>query len=451
MNKSLFWGITLLFNMQYSGLCQSAEVEDTNSEAETKITMNGYVRGSSYFGGEIYDFTNIFSEVRFNAEARFDKASLKADLRMRTGSSFEDRFNGIDIKELYASVQNDRVQISIGNQIIDWGRTDGYNPTNYLTPKNYFFLTDDMDDQLISIFMARLKYSMNSAIDLDLVFTPVYQPSLYRFDLIPIGQNIQFTEFAQPSLHFKNMSFAARLNADYPFAGFALSYFNGYDTFHGFDNSEILFDKTNGSMTILNEPKPYQKQAIGIDFAIPTPYLIFRGEAAFNLPSHKETGMYIPKDDVHYVLGLEKEMLGFRWILQYIGKYLPNFDSLSPPDALKYDLTNPLEQLNFAMDMTVFEMTTFNRKLFGQQYEFGHAVSLYLSRSFAFEVITTEIAGMYDFQTEEWMVRPKVTWQVNDRVRIGLGGCYLDGPEKSLFDYSKGIMNGLFGDFRVYF
>jgi len=447
----MFFWIALFLKMQFPGFCQSTEFIDTNALTETKIKLNGYVRGASYFGGEIYEFTNIFSEVRFNAEARFDQGNLKADVRMRTGSEFEERFNDFEIKELYGSFQNERAHLSIGNQIIEWGRTDGYNPTNYLSPKNYFFLTDDMDDQLLSNFMVRLKYSINPAIDLDFILSPVYRPSQYRFDLIQIGQNIQFAEFAQPSLQFKNMGFACRLNADYPIAGFSISYFNGYSTFHGFNNKETLFEPANGALSILNEPKPFRKQAIGIDFAIPTSFMIIRGETAYNLPTDKEKGMYIPNEDIYYVMGVEKEIMGFRWILQYIGRFIPHFESLSAPNALHYDMNNPIEQIKFVLDMTDYEMSAFNRKLFGQQYEFGHAVSLFISKSFAFDLVKAELAGMYDFQTEEWMLRPKVSWQINDRIRIGIGGCYLNGPEKSLFNYSSGIMNGLSVDFRVYF
>lgn len=421
-----------------------------NADHQTdKILFGGYVRGSAYFGGSTYDFADLISELKLNADAKFGKASMKTDIRVRTGMTFDEKKNEIEVKELFGSFQTGPVKLSVGNQIVEWGRADGYNPTNNLTPKNYFFLSSDMDDQLLSNFMTRLKIAMGANIDADLVLVPFYRPSAYRYDLIPIGQNIQFLPFEHPGFEFKNMGFAGRLNFDFPDIGFSFSYFNGYSHFYGFDNEEITFDPA-GSLAIINLPKPYRKQAPGLDFAIPTALVIIRGETAYNLVQ-EEKGIFVPKNDLSYVIGLEKELGGFHFIFQYLGKFIPDFETYEAPDPMNYDLTNPLDQLRFGRDMAEFEMGLFNRKIFGQQNEFGHAISGFVSKSFAFDEVTTELAGMYDFRTEEWMIRPKVVWKPLDQVSIGLGGTYLKGPEKSLFDYSEGIMTGFFADFRVYF
>lgn len=446
--------MTLIFMMLLllsakTGFGQNDQSTENYQEGSPGVVFSGFVRAASFFGGSGYDIAELFSEFKLNTETTFKHASFKSDIRLRSGSSFGEKNNELEIKSLYASIQNEVLHLTIGNQIVDWGRADGYNPTNNLTPKNYFFLTSDPNDQQLSNFMAKLKYIPGEFIDLELIMIPLYKPSVYRYDLIPVGQNVEFSDIKLPEPGFSSAGYAGRVNFEYPFAGISVSYFNGYSCFYGFDYREIRFDPT-GSITIYNEPKPYRKQAIGLDFAIPASFMIIRGEAALDLVDD-QPGIFVPDDALNYVAGIEKEMFKITLILQYIGKYNFDFEALIVPDPSTYDLANPLDQVRFAKDMSGYEMTLFNRKLFGQQFESGHAVSAYLRRPFAHDAVNAELAGMYDIRTEEWMIRPKLSWKINDQISVALGGIYLTGPEKSLFHYSKSILNGFFGDFRVSF
>ena len=62
----------------------------------------------------------------------------------------------LQLKEAYAGYSGEKMDVLFGNQIVNWGRTDGFNPTNCITPSDYFFLTAEPDDQKLSNFMLHL-------------------------------------------------------------------------------------------------------------------------------------------------------------------------------------------------------------------------------------------------------------------------------------------------------
>ena len=49
------------------------------------------------------------------------------------------------------------------------------------------------------------------------------------------------------------------------------------------------------------------------------------------------------------------------------------------------------------------------------------------------------------------MIRPKVKWRITDALTASLGGSYMSGPEKSIFDYSAPVLSGVFAELKASF
>jgi hypothetical protein len=150
--------------------------------------------------------------------------------------------------------------------------------------------------------------------------------------------------------------------------------------------------------------------------------------------------MYIPNPDISYVAGLEHNFWGIVTILQYVGKYTLDFTPLEEVP----ENSNP-------NDIIMYELTSFNRKIFYQQEKTNHALTLSLSKSFAHETMGVEIMGYYNITSEEWFIRPKYTWHMTDHLETAAGGMYYAGPDKSLFSYAADVMNGVFIELKVSF
>ena len=439
-----FWTI----HLSAQSLFESA-IDSTTSlnEQSTKLSMNGYARGSVYGGGETYDLASTFAEIAFQTQLQKGRTFLKSDIRFRKGVFFGENNQLIQLKELYAGYRGEQLDVLLGNQIISWGRMDGFNPTNNITPNDYFFLSAESDDQKESNFMLRLKYRFVPSVELELIGIPFYMPSNYRYDLFDMGKNVKFVNEILPTKELKNGTLAACLNFELPVAGWSLSYFRGYDPYHGFDVQSV--DWSTGAPFITNISKTYRKTTLGTDVAIPLDKFIFRGEAAYNITKNPDSNMYIPLSDASYVAGIESNFAGFTVIGQYIGKFTPDFSPLVLP--VLSDPMNPLAQMQYANALIDYENRLFNRRIFNQQEKTNHAASLTVSKSFGYDAWNAECTVFYNFTSDEWLVRPKLIWKINDSLSAAVGGIYMSGGVKTLFGYSSTVMNGGFLELKASF
>jgi len=262
-----------------------------------------------------------------------------------------------------------------------------------------------------------------------------------------MGENVSFTEAILPDRTFKNASLAVKLNAELPGIGFSASWFHGYDPFYGFDLKSVDF--TTGSPVITYIPSFYQKNTLGLDFTLPIGTWIVRGEGAVNLTDNKEQKMFIPKSNLGYVVAIEHNIGGVLAIVQYIGKYTLDFTELTEP--VLTDPMNMLAQLYYANEMIQYESASINRKIFLQQEEINHAVSLTLSKDFAYETLNTELTGYYNFTSEEYLIRPKISWKIGSSLTATAGYSFMKGKDKTVFNYAAPIMNGAFLEFKANF
>ena len=421
---------------------------DTLPEAYlNKPLLNGYVRGVFYGGAGDYDYSNIFGEAALRAGFRRSNFLMGAEARVREGVFYDERKTELELREAWAGYTSRYVDVVLGNQIVKWGRTDGFNPTDNITPVDYFLLTEEPEDQRLSNLMlqARIRPFINTS--LTLIAIPVYKPSVYRFELFDMGGGYaRFLPAIQPDITFSNSPWAAKFDAAMRGIDFSVSYFNGYSTNYGFTLDSISIFP---NISIDYRPSYYRKQAIGIDFALPVAGNIIRGEAAFNIPEDSETSMHIPNRDVSYVAGIERSLLGTTTILQYIGKYTINHTPLEEPVIL--NPLNPLELLQYVMNMINYNSEQFNRQVFYQQEKTNHAVSLSFVRSFFWETLSAEATGYYNVTSEEYMARLALHWSINDNLKLSAGGAGMWGPNETIFDYAGKVMNGAFCSLKAHF
>jgi hypothetical protein len=59
--------------------------------------------------------------------------------------------------------------------------------------------------------------------------------------------------------------------------------------------------------------------------------------------------------------------------------------------------------------------------------------------------------GYYNITSEEWLIRPKLSWKINDHLETSFGGFYSTGPDRSLYDYASDVLNGAFVELKASF
>jgi len=409
-------------------------------------SVNGFVRGLAAGFSEQSDLSALYGEVVLKTEIGNQQTFMKGDVRFREGLFFGERKTVIELKEAYVGYQGSIIDCYLGNQIVTWGRTDGFNPTGNLHPTDFFFLSDDPDDQKLGNFMLRTNIRPFNEGELALVYIPCFKPSIYRYELFDLGEGISFADAQLPATTLQNGTLAARFNVEWPAIGFSVSYFNGYDPFYGFNMQSFTITT---APVIVYQPAFYRKQTFGADFALPLGSVILRGEGAYNLTTNYETAMQIPNPDISGVAGIEVNMIGIKAIVQYIGKY--TFDFTSQVLPVLSDPLDPVEVFVYANAMATYEAELFNRKMVHQQKAQNHAVFLSLSRSFAYDLFSLRVSGYYDITSEEYMVRPELRWKLTDALSLSVSGNWMDGPEKSVFSYTGKVLGGVTMGLTVYF
>jgi hypothetical protein len=447
--KRLFFLLPFLFysgSIFSQGLFETASQSTTNTN-EQVFQLNGFVRGSVFGAGDIYDFTNAFGEVSLQTHLKKDKFVMNADIRFRSGYNFNQPVSEFEIKEAYAGINTNSFDLFLGEQIVSWGRTDGFNPTNNITPNNYFFFSANPNDQKIPNFMMKADIRFSPQVDWEIIAIPIFRPSMYRYDLFDMGENVLFADAILPDKTLKNGTWATKLNIELSGIGFSASWFRGYDPFYGFDLKSVDF-KT-GIPVVTNVPSFYMKNALGIDVELPLGTWILRGEGAYNLTENSDNEMYIPNDDLNYVAAIEHDFGGFLTIIQYVGTYTFDFSELTVP--VLSDPANMMAQLQYANEMINYESASFNKKIFHQQEKMNHAVSIVISKDFAYETINTELTGYYNFTSKECLIRPKLSCKIGSALTATAGYSFMKGPDKSIFSYAAPIMNGAFIELKASF
>ncbi|MBK8491547.1 MAG: hypothetical protein IPL49_11865 [Saprospirales bacterium] len=162
-----------------------------------------------------------------------------------------------------------------------------------------------------------------------------------------------------------------------------------------------------------------------------------------------DTLMYVPNPGLSYVLGLERNIWDITVLAQYVGQYTHQFKEITEPL-----LENPLDPtilFTYIQDRIDYESTLFNRKVFQQQERGNHALFLSLSRAFAHEDLRAELSGYYNITSEEFFVRPRLVWKITDALSASAGAHIMGGPDQSIYDLSKGVLNGAFAELKVTF
>jgi len=421
--------------------------------------INGYTRGTLYLGEKDMsgsaDLKSGYGELGLKISGQLtDNSNFYSEVRFRSGYEYNDFLAETDIREAYATIYPGNFEFRLGKQIIKWGRADGFNPTNNLTPKNFFVRSPAIDDMDIGNFLLSGKYNISPKLRIEGLWVPKYKYSVYRFDLFRMPDYVNFYESSLPDNNLKNSSYATRFEFLFDRFDGSLSWFSGFDPMPGIQPGTLPIPPFETFQLDLYS-RAYRQNTLGADLAFAAGALNIRAEAGYRMIDKDDRdALYAPDDDFRLVLGLDRSFGNARFLVQYMGQYVFDYQSMpvlgGMPDIDPAMLTNPavLAQLGGAL---ANEISGFNRIIHGQTEEFSHSLLVRPSYSMLYETLELELAGIVNISTEEWNIVPKLTYSFNDNIKISLGGQYFDGPEHMAYDLIAPVFNGMFAELRYSF
>lgn len=452
MKKLKYLTVLCLFcTLSAQGLFEEAvESDEKDSEQEKLFEIGGYIRGA-YFGGKIPD------EMKPETKSAYGDACLKlsagkstlgkafAEMRLSTGYESDSTFSRFELREAYGSLFAGPFDFYIGKQIIAWGRADAYNPTNIITPQRFYVRSANEDDRRLGNFLIRSQITINP-LRFELLWIPVYTANELPINtgmisqfitspLFPVSVNNIIEDY--PGASFKKSGFAAKVNLELASVDGSVSYFNGYSPQPGFDMTYAITPEF--VMEITPCFKAYRMHMVGADFSTTLGSFIgLRGECAYrNYFKDFKKHAYIPNPDIQYVLGVDKTIKDFSFILQYFGIYVFDFEDL--PDSVN------------VLELPEHELKKKNRMISHQTDQFGHSILFRPSLLLLHETLSLELVGMYSFNTEELMLRPKISYQITDALTAAIGGEAYAGAKETLFDYIEEEISAVFIELKTSF
>lgn len=425
--KFLFFAGVTVF-LLFSGISVYAqspnETDSLHAEKSHQITaikLNGYLR-AGIFGGE-KEIRNYYGEGALKLEIPIGmNVSAFSEVRYRADGDNNHKF---DIREAYVNLNLGKFDFRVGEQIVLWGRADGFNPTNNVTPQDFCVFSPEEDDKRLGNFVVKGVFNPYPfRIEVDWI--PVYKSSLFPFIGKPMGDGIVWNNEKRP-YRWKDQSFGVKIDLEKPSFDLSFSYYNGLHKFPC-----IAHEKTSSEIQLSQEP--YRVHVVGMDFSSSLGNYGFRGEFACSLPEKSNNSIYsVPYKQMEYTIGIDRNWDNFSLIVQYIGKYIPD---------LATDLKgNPIEQ----------KLNSLNRIVFTQHERWNHSVSVRPALSLFHETLNVELLGLCQFSTKEYFFQPKVRYAIADAVTLTVGGQLFYGPDDRLFGILEKTKNSVFTELKVSF
>jgi hypothetical protein len=424
-------------------------------QAQDPVSFSGYTRTDAYLGvidKDPLSLKSLYSETSLKIKARTGtRGQAYTDIRFKTGNEFGKKFSSLDIREAYLDLIFGKLEIRAGKQISPWGRADGLNPTDNLTPADYFVRSPEYDDMRLGSY--RLRGILNPAgwlrIEADLV--PLFTPSVYRFDLVGMPDFVTIAPASDPGFQWDKSSVAAKIDFIFPSIEGSVSWFKGYDPLPALKPGTLPAPPFNPfAMELLQVP--FRQQTFGADFAAVLLGTGIRGEVAWETPEQGDSiDPLLPNPEIQFVLSLDRELGPFRIIAGYMGKYVQDFVPADPPQAFDPSmLANPAVWPMLG-PMLTGQIAYYNRILYDQTHEWSHSILFRPSVSLFHESLDLEFSLLYCFTTGEYLTYPKISWQVTDGLRAIAGYQLYHGDELTRFSWIKHAFNGPFVEFRLNF
>ncbi|MDQ1919277.1 hypothetical protein [Massilia pseudoviolaceinigra] len=344
-----------------------------------------------------------------------ERASGKALLRLTRPRLGSPQGGGgaieADVTEAFALWHGEHVDVKLGKQIVAWGRADGINPTDNLTPRNFRVQSPYEKDQREGVAAMLVNYFPAPQDTVSLFLSPTFRPS--RLPLPESGALV--FEDRQPDrgrwpLGLKFDRRGDRLD-------WSLSYFRGYQL-----APEWLAGAGPGSV-ILHYPK----------------IRVFGADAAVNL------GRYGWRGELARVLRDDPSQPGGARANWTMATGLDrNFDEdLNVNVQLIVQQNGTLDDVAGIVDAQRRAVAGVNAISFHQERERKFGATMRIGKKWLNGTLEAELLAYGYFQPRTSYWRPLLAYALRDDLRLSVGGELFVGRAASYFGSNRSL-RGMF-------
>ncbi len=309
--------------------------------------------------------------------------------------------------EGFATAHFDNADLRVGRQIVAWGRADGINPTDNLTPHDYTVMLPFEDDQRFGTTALKLDWYLSTEHTLTFFTTPFFEPSKFPF---PRSMSLRET---RPARTLANSEAAVKFNKTGGDMDWSVSYFHGHS---------LLPEMHPLPSTSTLELRYPEIDVIGADFARNFGRYGTRAEIAYIQTDDRHGQDPVAVNPYLYaVTGIDRTFMdNLNVNLQLVGRWVQHY-------------TDP----NTIVDPALRAAATANAINFGQQKRANYGMTTRISNKWFNDTLEAELLAFVDFGHSNSYLRPLVTYAFTDHTKATFGAELYRGPDDSPFGQLK--------------
>ena len=386
--------------------------------------VSGAVRTNYYRSSKSFDDAADFLGTTVQIEARPKlAANLDGKLAARASNSSIDKggkTRGL-LVEGYATFHFESADLRIGKQIVAWGRADGINPTDNLTPRDFAVMLPFEDDQRLGTPSVKLDSFLSQEHTLTLFATPYFEPSK-----IPLPTDGPGVVQVKPARSVSNTQLGLRLNKVGEGFDWSASYFRGFSLL---PSIRAVRGSPSGQVTELRYDRI---TVLGADFARNLGRFGVRGEVAY-MDTRDDEGVdpLVRNPQLFWIVGVDRTFLdNLNVNVQYFQRRIRHFHD---PDA--------------GADPNGRRLAIQNAVLGGQRDRVSDGVTFRVSNKWFNDTLEAEVFAVVNFTRNDAFVRPLLTYSFSDHWKATIGAEYFRGAPDTQYGGLK-RNRGAFAELR---
>jgi hypothetical protein len=374
----------------------------------TVLLRTNYFRSSRELNEET-DFLGATAQIKA-LPAFTDHIDGKVEVRAIDSDLTQGGGGEVRVLEAYAAIHFERVDVRIGKQIVAWGRADGINPTDNLTPRDFVTLLPFEEDQRFGTPGIRVDTVLSQEHTLTVFASPWFEPSI-----IPLPRDSRIVT-GRPARTLNNTAFGLKLDKVGGALDWSVSYFHGRRLL---PNLRIAGSDVLGPLLQLHYA---EVDVLGADITRNYGRFGLRGEVAAT------------ENSLFWVAGVDRTFFEDMNVnLQFIQRRLHNYRD---PEQIA--------------DVLERRVAIQNSIINGQQASVSNAVSFRISNKWFNDTLEAEVLALINLSRNDRFARPFVSYAFNDRLKGIIGAEIYLGAVDTPFGSHKSN-RGVFVEMRYGF
>jgi len=319
----------------------------------------------------------------------------------------------LTLLEGYLTWHLGKADVRVGRQIVPWGRADGINPTDNLTPRDFTVLLPFEEDQRFGLWALKLDYALTTDYSVTAFTTPWFEPAK-----VPLAGTAITEE--RPASSFADTEFAFKFNKTGGAVDWSLSYFHGYSPLPSL--SLAVFPDIHTGLVLR-----YDKiDVVGADVARNYGRYGFRGEMAYAFTGDRDGhDPFVKNPYLFFVLGGDRTFFdNLNVNLQFVGHWVNHYVD---PESIADSAVRPIAEQNAIIAVQLDRLS--------------YGLSSRIGKKWFNDTLEAEILVFADFTRWNSYVRPLASYAFTDHIKFTAGADIYTGNNQTGFGQLKRNQN----------